>query len=339
MFPFGRDIALQPSILADVAHSDWDASFVGATSEPYAFEIDAGSLERVAWGACNAPPWNADVESAASNRLGGLVAPYMYLWTLLNNTPTYRRYEYWVMRELPAGMAHLHTGDEYRFFEPIFAGDRISLVCRIDSLVEKSGRHGRLAFIESTWTYTNQDDRCVATLVSKAATLYRDEGEPAPTERAIAPDDARAAVLAARPSGLAERSFVVGDGFARVWGPVTMKENIRWMAAVDDYASTHYDPAYAIAHRFPLGEPLLAGPHGGGLMAAAVAEWIGDGGWIDEFDHLQSAGLVVGGSLTVAAVVRAREEGRAGAVLDAWLLDDESHVMHTGTFKVTLPSA
>jgi acyl dehydratase len=297
-------------VLADLAYSGWDRSYLGAESEPYAIAVDAEMIERVAWGTGNAPPWNADAEGAARNRHGGLIAPQMLVWTLLNNTPTYRRYERWVMRDLPAGQAHLHTGDEYRFLEPIRPGDVLTLVCRIDSMESKQGRFGRLEFMNCVWTFTNQHGRLAATLVSKVATLFRD-GSAKGSEPPRVPDE----VLA-------------GATFVHDWGTVGMKENIRWMAAVDDYASTHYDPTYAIAHGFPDERPLLAGPHGGGLMTAALVLWLGEGGWVAGFDHTQRYGIGVGDAYKVLGIAR-----DAGTV-DAWLLDDADRVRHTGTFHL-----
>jgi acyl dehydratase len=337
MFPFGRDVGDQPSVLADVAHSGWDRSFLGAQSQPYTFAIDQNSIERVAWGTCNAPPW---LDRSFGNGAPPIRAhaPHMYLWTLLNNTPTYRRYERWVMQDLPAQMAHLHTGDEYRFLEPIMIGDQIALVCRIERIYEKQGRYGRLVFMECRWTYTNQHGRDVATLLSKAVTLYR-EGTPPQPNPPPTPAAVREIFAGTPATGPGPYSLETGASFVHDWGAVTMKENIRWMAAVDDYATTHYDASYALAHGFPDGRPLLAGPHGGGLMTAAVALWLGEDGWIESFDHVQRQGLGVGERFQLAATVTANKPGRGGIAIDAWLLDEHLGLRHSGTFTATAVSS
>lgn len=336
MHPANRSVEGVPSILADMALSAWDEALVGTESEPHVHVVDEGAVQRVAAGVGDDPPWNRDPESAVANRFGGLVAPYMYLWTILNNTPTYRRYEHWVMHEMEAGTAHLHVGDDYRYLEPIRPGDRITCRCRIDAVREKRGSQGRLVFLDDTWTFVNQHGRDVARLTCKAVTLYRERsGEGTPPSRA--PDGVgrgqewREGTPAPRLEQLA-----VGDPIPVFEHRLSMRENILWMAAVDDYAYTHYDPDYALEHGFPGGRSLLAGPHLGGVMVADVARWLGEGGWIREVSHIQRHGVGVGAVVRVAGRIARLDPGPHGptARVEAWLLDGEDRVLNTAELEV-----
>lgn len=340
MFPACRETTDVASILAELAHSDWSESYLGAESEPWRFTVDPNSVARIASLVQDEPGRNRAAPGEPDGRRERRAAPYMYLWMLLNNTPTYRRYEHWVMFELGDEGAHLHVGDDYGFNFPLRVGDEVDVTCRIDAIEEKRGRQGRLVFLDDTWEFRTAEGELAAWLTCKAATLYR-EGDAEPTPPAKADP------------GLLEGPRFDGVGPTRESVPeaglrlpvfeheLTMRENILWMAAVDDYAFTHYDPEYAARHGFPGGRSLLAGPHMGGIITADVARWLGGGAWITGIDHVQRHSVHVGDRVAVTgevSAVAAGSEGRTDVEIECRLLRDDGSVLNTATVRATLES-
>src|SRR5690606_37337448 len=99
MYPVGKPVDGQTSILVDFVRSGHDESYVGATSEPYLIDADRKSIEQVCYAAEAAHDWRM----SAIDRREPLEAPHAYLFYLLNNTRTYRVYEQSVIAELPGG--------------------------------------------------------------------------------------------------------------------------------------------------------------------------------------------------------------------------------------------
>jgi acyl dehydratase len=56
----------------------------------------------------------------------------------------------------------LDGGSAWEYFEPVCAGDHITLVTTVESLTERAGRLGKMLFIVYTTEYSNQDGRPVA---------------------------------------------------------------------------------------------------------------------------------------------------------------------------------
>jgi acyl dehydratase len=51
---------------------------------------------------------------------------------------------------------------DYEFFEPVKAGDDVRSVCVVKEIMERSGKEGKVAFLITETSYTNQDGKIVA---------------------------------------------------------------------------------------------------------------------------------------------------------------------------------
>ena len=60
-----------------------------------------------------------------------------------------------------------------------------------------------------------------------------------------------------------------------------------WLAAVDEYSPTHYDPDFAKAHRYGDGRNIVAGPQLASVMVAALEEALGGAWWIGAYENVQ----------------------------------------------------
>ncbi|GIK82672.1 MAG: hypothetical protein BroJett024_37770 [Alphaproteobacteria bacterium] len=346
MFCMGRGLDGMTSILAEFALSDYDASHIGRKSPPFMIKVDASAVEKAAYASGCAVPW---LLSSAAHSDGGAprsIAALSFFWYLLNNTPTYRAYESgYVQSGLDANVAHLHTGDDYRYFVPISVGDTITVTCELTKVYEKRGRQGAMKFIEDIWEFRNQDNVLAADLVRKAVTIYPTEPPPPPPPQ-MGPR--LSDLTPATPDVLPPRVFEfvpardLFDGkphaYRHEYGTVTWTSMIQWMGAIDDYARTHYDWEYARERGFPGGVPITAGPQMGAAMIAPVLAWAGPFAWMEDFRHIQRRSVNPGDVLTTYGFSKPTNDPDRIAV-EAWLVDDKGHIRNSGTFTLRRRSA
>jgi len=331
------------SILADFAYSNWDPKHLGRKSDPYMISIERGAIEKVAYASGNAMPWHASSEAIGDGLFSTPMAPLPFYWHLINNTPTYRVYEQFVQEGLDRNVAHLHTGDDYRFFHPIVPGDTIAVTCELTVLYEKQGRAGPMKFIEDVWSFHNQHNMLAGQLVRKAVTIYYTaERQPATPEAA---PDVASLVPRNRLTSLDRKAWKrpiaanifdgVRAGYTQEIGPITWTMMVQWMGAVDDYARTHYDWDYAVERGFPDESPIVAGPHMGALMIAPVLAWAGPSAVIEEFRHIQRHQINPNERMATFGYTEPMPSGDTDRMqVQSWLIDDEKRVRNWGTFVV-----
>ncbi|WP_173933896.1 MaoC family dehydratase N-terminal domain-containing protein [Chelativorans sp. Marseille-P2723] len=343
MYCLGRDLTGISSILSEFAISDYDESHIGRRSEPFMTKVDQSAVEKVAYASGCAVPWHTSAEQLSNGNVVQPIAAIPFYWYLVNNTPTYRAYETtYVMGDvMKQNDAHLHTGDDYRYYEPITVGDTITVVCELSKVYEKQGRQGRMKFIEDIWEFRNQRNVLVGDLVRKAVTIYAEGTSPQPKPD-FGPDLAEKTrcevkTLPRRAWDHPDSVVDLFDGkehaYRQELGPITWTSMIQWMGAVDDYAKTHYDWDYARERGFPGGVPITAGPQMGAAMLAPLVAWAGRNGWIEEFRHIQRRQVNPGDVLTTYGFSKPTEDPDR-VVVEAWLVDDQNRIRNTGVFTV-----
>lgn len=332
MYPVGKPVDGQSSILVDFVRSGHDESFVGATSEPYLITADHKSIEQVSY----ATGAHHDWRMSAPHRREALEAPHAYLFYLMNNTRTYRVYEQSVIKALPEGRAQLHAGDDFYYYRPILAGDTLMVTASILPVVRKSGRHGELKFFSDEWKMYNQHNELAAVLIRRAVaieftksaelTAGKEHQVPVPTEQVAAE--------AWQQGGTHQDAFTV-DALTHVTrhGPMTWMSMMAWLAAVDEYSPTHYDPDFAAAHRYGNGSSIVAGPQLAALMVSSLEGSLGPRWWIRSYENVQRRPVYPNESLT--SFSRVTGMGPEGATISLWLVDDDGVVRGTGTAVVT----
>ena len=83
------------------------------------------------------------------------IEPRYYLGTASKRNP----YQYLKDLDIELGQ-FLHANQEYTYFSPVYAGDRIKMVSKLSDIFDKAG--GRLQFLVFEAKYTNQDKVIVA---------------------------------------------------------------------------------------------------------------------------------------------------------------------------------
>ena len=143
---------------------------IGVESEPITHEVEGGAIVRFAQAIGDLNPVFNDEEAARKTRYGGLIAPPTFLDSLLS---------------APAGAefpnpypASLEGGSEWRDFEPVRPGDRITVNAKISDIFARKGRLGDMLLVVREFRYVNQFDQ-VAALRRRTAIYYQPpEGRP-----------------------------------------------------------------------------------------------------------------------------------------------------------------
>ena len=331
MHHLGKETTGVHSLLVDYANSGRSESFVGRTSEPYLYVVDEKSIEQVAYACGAAHDWR--MPGGAFR--GPVEAPHAYLFYLLNNTRTYRVYEKTIITRLPSGRAQLHAGDDFHYLCPILSGDVLAVTATILPSYRKTGRHGELEFFSDEWRMYNQRNELAARLVRKAIALdFGRSGElTSPVESRVDIPPAPGAATWLRATDV-ESAFAVDQATHLKRHPTfTWMSMMGWLAAVDEYSPTHYDPDFAKSHRYGGGRNIVAGPQLASVMVAALEESLGPGWWISDFENVQRRAVYPNETLTSFSRVHSIRDGIVG--MELWLVDDEGVVKGTGEASVT----
>jgi acyl dehydratase len=145
--------------------TDEARAMIGAEGKPVTgYPVTDYEIRRFAYAVDDLTPLWLDPEYAGKSRYGGIIAPPLYY-----SIPFAGDRPLSDLKEdgLPGGdtgflMPPLRStrliqgGQELEFFEPIRPGDVITRRPRLADVYEREGRSGRLAFVVTENTYTNQ---------------------------------------------------------------------------------------------------------------------------------------------------------------------------------------
>jgi len=145
-----------------------DATDIGRAFAAYSADVEAGRLRLFAKATGET---RAEYLDEAAARVAGhpaLPAPPTFALCVSLEKPD----PFDWLREIGVDLARvLHSGESFRYFAPIYAGDRLTFSSHVEDVVQK--RNGALTFIVSSTDVTNQEGKLVAemraTLVVKRA--------------------------------------------------------------------------------------------------------------------------------------------------------------------------
>ncbi len=120
-----------------------------------------------------------DEEYANKSRYGGIIAPPAFIYTFSHPDSDAEVAEDGhlesrtgeELRPLLPVKRSMGGGTEAEFFQPLRPGDVISVKKKIVDIYEKEGRSGRLVFIITDTTYTNQRGEVV--VIERGTTILR----------------------------------------------------------------------------------------------------------------------------------------------------------------------
>lgn len=142
---------------------------IGVESEPSIYLVEKEPIRRCAAAMGDNNPLYHDEEYAKSKGYRSVVAP-------LGFQPTYSfPLKIAPMRadagpRMPSGFSRfMNGGDEYEFFQPIQAGDVLSVTRRLGDLYEREGRMGKMFFTVNETVFRNQKNEIV--LIQRSTTI------------------------------------------------------------------------------------------------------------------------------------------------------------------------
>lgn len=155
---------------------------IGQVTGTSIFEVEKEAIRRFADAVDDSNPLYWDEEYAKKSRYGSIIAPPGFIsspwlsgrptkWPKRGATSSETRGDLRVaLAEAGYGRV-LDGGMEYEFFGPVRAGDTITASSSIKDVIGREGRTGKMAFVISETTYTNQNGELVAK--ARATSIHR----------------------------------------------------------------------------------------------------------------------------------------------------------------------
>ena len=137
-------------------------NMVGVESEPRSFEVERGAIRRFAQAVDDPNPLWRDEDYARQSRYGNIVAPPTFLANPLEMAGTSKKKSMPKFMTAKCPLKKLqNAGIEVECYKPTMPGDVITVRSKLIDLYEKQGRSGKLLFMITEMTYTNQHGELV----------------------------------------------------------------------------------------------------------------------------------------------------------------------------------
>ena len=139
-----------------------DKSKIGYSAPPITSDVEKGAIRKFAEALGDLNPLYVDEEAAKRGPFGAVVAPPTFVQSLLaeGNALVRKGLDYDPKKLL-------HGEQQYQYFKPVKAGDRITCQSRISDIYEKGGSSGMMDFfvVETTGADQHGDKVFVARAV------------------------------------------------------------------------------------------------------------------------------------------------------------------------------
>ena len=142
---------------------------IGQAGEARIFEVEKGAIRRFADAVDDQNPLYWDEEYAGNSRHGAIIAPPGFFgWPTKWERGATFVVAFGETDDLGPALAKagytrlLDGGMEYEFFRPVQDGDTLVVSSMIKDITERVTQTGKMAFVITETTYTNQNDDLVA---------------------------------------------------------------------------------------------------------------------------------------------------------------------------------
>lgn len=142
--------------------------YIGTDTGTYTGEpVLARDIRRYALAIDDPNPIYRDQEASRKGKYGGLAAPLFYVTWAVGVPGSEKGIQelgedglasFVGVPEIPNvwELGWVRGGEELEFFKPVYVNDRVTVRGTIVDMKEKDGRSGKLIFVTSEFTYTNQ---------------------------------------------------------------------------------------------------------------------------------------------------------------------------------------
>ena len=136
-----------------------DKKHIGRTTAPQTFDVEKGRLKFFAKAIGEKNPIYSDEAAARAAGYQTIPAPPTFGFCLEMESNSL--WDNIAAMGVPVGKI-LHGSQSFKYHAPIYAGDKITFVTKVSSIVDKKG--GKMEFITEDSTGTNQDGVLVCEL-------------------------------------------------------------------------------------------------------------------------------------------------------------------------------
>ena len=217
--------------------------------EPATFEVEKSHITAFARAIGDVNPlWNDEV-AARRSRYGGLIAPPTFTRLIVNSLRLRGTTQY----PLP-GTVQLDGGSQWRYFEPIRPGDRITHFRKITDAYERQGSAGPLIFIIGHSRFVNQFDETAVTLTG--VTIRYEPPQSGKIVRPAKPGNGRTAAdpdtsVASTIESLDWDGVSEGAEIGPFIKHTTTQDLVKYAGASRDFSEIHYDKDFALGVGLP----------------------------------------------------------------------------------------
>ena len=303
--------------------------------EPATFEVEKSHITAFARAIGDGNPlWNDEI-AARRSQYGGLIAPPTFTRLIVNSLRLRGKGQY----PLP-GTVQVDGGSQWRYFEPIRPGDRITQYRKITDVYERTGSAGQLIFIIGHSRFVNQFDETVVTLagitIRHEPVRSREDVRPAkPGNGRTAADTDTSDFPAIEPldwAGVSEGAEI---------GPLikhtTSQDLVKYAGASRDFSEIHYDKDFAIGVGLP--GVILHGALKAAYLGRLMTDWLGGPGALRSLQcqhrgmDYPSESVICKGRVTRKYV----EDGQSLADCEIWIENTRGQTTAPGQATISLP--
>lgn len=305
--------------------------------EPATFEVEKSHITTFARAIGDDNPlWN-DEAAARRSKYGGLIAPPTFTRMIFNalRPPGTEQYP------LP-GSVQLDGGSQWRYFEPIRPGDRITQFRKTTDVYERRGSAGPLIFILGNFRFVNQFDQKAVEL--NTVTIRHSPTRSGKDARASRPETGPAA---SAPGTSADTRFEPVD-WAEISegaeiGPftkhTTTQDLVKYAGASRDFYEIHYDKDFALSVGLP--GVIIHGALKAAYLGKLMTDWLDDPGALRSLQcqyrgmDFPSESVTCQGRVTRTYI----EDGQTLADCDIWIENTRGRTTVPGQATVSIPSS
>ncbi len=242
--------------------------------QPATFEVEKTHITSFARAIGDENPlWN-DEAAARRSRYGGLVAPPTFTRMIVNSVRLPGTTQY----RLP-GSVQVDGGSQWRYFEPIRPGDRITQHRRITDVYERQGSAGPLIFIITQFRFVNQFDETAVALTGvtiryKPLGATKDDRPTKQSNGRVASDPHTSSAI--QPGAFDEATVSEGAEIGPFVRHTSTQDLVKYAGASRDFSEIHYDKDFALGAGLP--GVIIHGALKAAYLGKLMTDWLGGPG-------------------------------------------------------------